>query len=277
MSGRIDKYRKIAQATAEALSHLPDVECIYAHGSVATGQVDARSDVDLTCVLAERLPSLRSRRFALNSIGSGWHFADSSLDNPIWQSCDTNGLVDDVPVTVHYQTATFVNDQMAKVIELGAVATKEIPFRPYTLIGMLREALVLYDKSGCFPNWTERTQVFPDGLRTNLIAYHRSAMVGHVQDLEASVDRGLGPSVFLFHLTRASDSMISLLYAINRIYDPASKRAEQTVFPRLEIVPVDFHARWTRMLEGPFDLEGRTEGLEELSKLMVDVMSLSQD
>jgi predicted nucleotidyltransferase len=159
------------------------VECVFVHGSVATGHVDADSDVDLTCVSSEAIPTIEVRRLILDLIGGGWKFDDESLDNPIWSACDSNGIVDDILVTVHYQTRHFVEELIDRVINDGAIRTKEVSFRPYTLIGMLHEALVLHDPEGHFSSWLNRTQTYPERLRRNIVNHFQLSMMEYAHDL----------------------------------------------------------------------------------------------
>ena len=269
------KRREIASHVAAELRSLPQMDCIYVFGSVATGYVDAQSDVDLTCVTQGSIPRAELRCSILSSLGDGWTIQDDALDNPIWAACDSDGRVDDVLVTVHYQTTSFIDNLINQVVRDGAIRTEEIPFRPYTLIGMLRQSWLLEDRYGHFQKWLDQTATYPKRLQANVIANFAPVLRDNVAELISTAERGLGPSVFLFFLTRASDAMSSILYAINEHYDPADRRAEETILPVLTNVPTSFRARWVDVLTGPFDGTGMIERAHAFEAIASEVLELA--
>ena len=88
---------------------------------------------------------------------------------------------------------------------------------------------------------------------------------------------GMGPHVFLFFLTRAVDALISILYALNEVFDPADRRAERTVWPQLKNVPSDFVARLNYISEGPFDTSGRVERAHLFTTLVDETLNIASD
>jgi hypothetical protein len=55
-------------------------------------------------------------------------------------------------------------------------------------------------------------------------------------ELRSCAERGLGPQPILHHLARATDALCSVLFAVNRVYDPADKRAMRTVVESPDVV-----------------------------------------
>jgi hypothetical protein len=68
--------------------------------------------------------------------------------------------------------------------------------------------------------------------------------------------------------------MVSILYAVNEYYDPATKRPEQEL-SKLAVVPDRFVERYIRLLEGPFDPQGRQHLVGELAILVDEVTQMA--
>ena len=267
------RRQEIAQRVNTEFDSLPEVICIFVHGSVATGFVDAQSDIDVTCVCADHIIGLDERRSILSQLGVGWTFHDASLDNPIWAECDSDGCIDNVLVSIHYQTASFITHIIDRVIHQGVLTTEEVPFRPYTLIGLLRQAWLLRDTRGFFRQWLAQTEVYPKTLQANILDHFAPLLRAHVTELVSTAERALGPRLFIFFLDRAVDAMASIRYALNERFDPADKRGEQTILPHLVNLPSDFVSRWNAVLEGPFDRSGMVERAHIFENLANEVLS----
>jgi len=89
----------------------------------------------------------------------------------------------------------------------------------------------------------------------------------------AGAERKLGPGHFIFHLDRAVDAAVSIIFALNEMYDPAERRAERVILPRLKRVPARFTARLTDVLQGPFDDVGALHRALIFEKLAADVLT----
>jgi hypothetical protein len=141
----------------------------------------------------------------------------------------------------------------------------------------LQRAWVLRDERGLFRSWLARTERFPDALKINILNHFIPVLRANTLELVSSAERGMGPHVFLFFLTRAVDALSSILYALNDIFDPADRRAEQKVWPQLKKVPVNFTERLNLILEGPFDVSTRRERAHQFAFLVDEVLSLTKD
>jgi predicted nucleotidyltransferase len=251
----LEARRDIARRIDRALAEHPEVSAVLVFGSVASGDVDERSDVDVLVVCRACVPPLRDRRRLLGAVGTDWVFRDRRDANRLFADRDTDGLVDGVPVTVHYQTAPWIASVLGQVLVDGAVTTHALPFGPYTLPGLLQRAWLLSDKERAVAGWREQSTLFPEILRANILGRFLPVLQAHSEELLACAERQLGPRVFLFHLDRAVDALFGVLWAVNGVYDPADKRAEQTYLPRLARAPADLLPRLTHVLLGPFDAE----------------------
>ena len=277
----LERRRGIARKIGDALAGHPDVTAVYVLGSVASGHVDERSDVDVSFVCRAELLPLEERRRLLSPIGPDWRFDQPASDDPVWSgnampAQEDEGVVDGVPVQIIYQSATDISQVVDEVVNLGAITTSRVPDRPYTLIGMLRRAWLLSDKDGLFRGWMEQTATFPDLLRRNILRASLPILRENAGELKEYAERRLGPSLFIFFLTRADDALHSILYALNDVYDPAEKRAECTILPTLRNVPRDFLARYSYVLQGPFDDSGAMERARLFAELADEALSMGE-
>ncbi|MBI4220292.1 MAG: nucleotidyltransferase domain-containing protein [Chloroflexi bacterium] len=264
---------KAAEGIASVASTWPGVSCIFITGSVATGLADQKSDVDITVVTQRTVPRKAQRRI-LRSLGTGWTFNTPPVDNPIWAEVDRCRSFGGVPVEVHYQTAAFITSVLDQVIRRGALRTQEVPFRPYTVAGMIRTARLLHDGDGMFRRWMKRTRRYPRRLKRNILAHFLPILESTARELRGHAQRRLGPSGYIYLLHRSADAMRSVLYALNEVYDSADRRTDLTVLPKLAVVPERFHGRYAHVLGGPFtDAEG-IHRAAAWQRLAADVIAL---
>ncbi len=274
-SAILDKRQKIARHINEKFDSVPGVQVVYVLGSVASGWADEQSDVDITIVCSDSIIDLSTRESILSDIGEDWTFQDPELDNPIWAQCDSDGIVDGILVSVHYQTSSFIQHILNEVLDHGAITTEQCPFRPYTLVGLLQRAWILRDDEKIFSTWLVRSERFPHVLKVNILNHFIPILRENVVELVSNAERNMGPSNFLFFLTRAVDALISILYALNEVFDPADRRAEQTVWPELRNVPSNFMVRLNSVLEGPFNTSTRIEQAHEFSLLTDETLEIA--
>ena len=185
------------------------------------------------------------------------------------------GLVDGIAVEIMYQSAADMSEVIDEVVSRGAIATQKIPSRPYTLIGMLKQAWVLRDIDGLFRRWIEQTSAYPELLKQNILLHFAPILKENAEVLTESAERRHGTATVLFFLVRATDALTSILYAVNGVYDPADKRAETTVLPTLANVPRDFMSRFDRILQGSFDDNGALERARAFEDLVTEVLGLA--
>lgn len=278
----LTQRRDIARRIDRVLGEHPDVSCIYVLGSVPSGHVDDRSDVGIAVVSLEMPLPVSVRENLLGHIGAGWQFYRSNSDDPLWKGNampekGDEGEVDGVRVEVQYQAAPDISRIVDQVVSQGAITTKQVPVRPYTLIGMLRRAWVLRDKDGVFEGWLKQTDTYPRLLKLKILRQFVPVLQEHAADFrEYAERRAVGPSTHPFFLSRASDAMASILYALNDMYDPADKRAERTIMPALDELPRDFVARFKYVMEGPFDDGGAAKRSRAFSELAVEVLAMAE-
>lgn len=272
------KRREIALGVYAAAAKYPEVTAVYVFGSVASGQADETSDVDITLVCRSSILPVSSRKQLLSLVGSGvesgWKFDDPTLDNPLWEAVDV-GTISGIPVEVHYQTAPAVAELLDQVINHGAITTHKVPFRPYTMAALIQRAWLLKDTDGVFHKWHEQIATYPKLLKTNILRHFIPILQDNLAGLQSQAERRLGPLGYHYFLFRCGDALTSILYAVNEIYDPADRRAERTVLADLNLVPRDFTARLNHIMEGPFDETGAMERAVKFEKLAGEVVAMA--
>lgn len=273
----LKRRRAVAQRFAGRLSELPAVTAVLVFGSVALGQVDDASDIDLLVVCEPDIPDLEVRRACVSALGEGWTFG-LTTDDPLFPVIDECRAVAGVPVTLHYQTSFWINGVLDEVLTHGAVTTERLPFRPYTLAGLLHRTWIIEDRQGIAAAWRTRTDVFPPVLKQNLLAHFVPRLREHAEELMTSARRRIGTVAFIFHLNGAVDALVGVLYALNGVYDLADKRAERVVWPHFQVAPENFSKRLTNVLEGPFDDATAVQKAERFRKLVDEVLeSVNRD
>lgn len=270
----LDQRRQVAQRVMRVFVEHASIRSIIVFGSVATGTVDAYSDVDMLVICHPGVIPAVERALLLEDVGTGW-IVDSDQDNALFAAGDKDGMVDNILVTAHYQTTAWINTVLHEVIDYGAITTKLLPFRPYTLPSLLQRGWLLYDVDGHVEAWRDQVKHYPPLLKQNILQHFTPILQEQTDELVATARRSIGPRNFLFHLNRSVDALISILYALNNVYDPADRRAAQTVWPLLHSTPKDFVPRLNAILEGPFDPERMKLCAQQYSDLAQEVITLA--
>ena len=275
MGTNLEKRRNIARRINDLVVDDPRVTCVYVFGSVASGDADGLSDLDLTVVCKDQLLPVSSRLEVLATLGCLWEFDDPTLNNPIWDALDS-GLVDGIRVEVHYQTALSISQLLEEVMNEGAIATATVPIRPYTVAGLVRRAWLLSDKDGIFKQWLEQTEVYPQALKVNILRHFMPILRQTAEEMSLQAQRKLGPLSFLYFLSKAGDALTSILFALNEIYDPADQRGYRTVLPFLDHTPSDLVKRLDHILQGPFDDSGAALRADLFHQLTTEVLTMAE-
>lgn len=266
---RLLHLRAAAQRVGNTLAGHPAISAILVFGSVAHGQVDEFSDVDLLLACRSAVPPVAERRAILNEIGSGWQF-DRQNEGSLFRVVDEDGHVAGVLVTVVYQTVPWIDAVLDAVLERGAITTEQMPFRPYTVPALLQRAWVLLDRDGDVARWCEASRNYPSLLQANILRHFVPDLRTHVDELKRTAERDLGARNFIFFLNWAVDDLTSILLALNGVYDLADRRMHTTVVPFLPYLPPGYVAAMTEVLEGPFDRQGARRRAQLFERVATD-------
>jgi hypothetical protein len=277
MIGAVASIHQIARPVVKALGTVDAVAGIVCFGSYALGTADAESDVDLY-VICDPTILLETTRCSLFEDIPGvselhLHYPTPGWEN-VWAPQSDRLKVEQTVFDLSYNTQPWITALVHRVLTEGAISLPEMPFRPYTLLGLFAQAISLYDPYGMVSNLITQLFPYPAVLKANLIREHLPIMRDGLAELHDCARRHIGPGVFLFHLGRVCDAMVSVLYALNEHYNPATKRPEQEL-SKLTIMPDRFVERFVRLLEGPFDPKGRQHVTDELTVLVEEVVTLA--
>lgn len=248
-----------------SLSGLKNVDAILCFGSYAQETADRYSDIDLLVLCKPQIPStqLRQRCFSrLSKVNEVEINRVSSWDGA-WNPVQDRLQYENKWIDITYNQTVWMTKVINRAVRAGATSTKEMPFRPYTLCGLIKNSLILEDKNHAAHELKKLIEPYPPQLRDNLFEVHMPRLRDCLADLGDYVKRDIGNSAFLFQLQLFLDSLVTLLFAINQRYDPASKRRELDI-GKLPLLPTNFLERYEKILAGSFVFRRRVGILKEL-------------
>jgi predicted nucleotidyltransferase len=267
--------RKIANPVVEALSKLESVKGIVCFGSYATGTFDKHSDMDLYVFCHPKIMPSSSRKSVLEKIEGITELqldhAEFDWDNQ-WCPKGDRFKLHNLLFDITYNTVGWIQTVVKKVKE-GETSIPELKFRPYTILGLLDNSLILYDPESMLKRIKSHLYPFPPKLKSALLTQGISVFKDSLADLQDYVKRGIGNTAFHFQLERIVDAIGTIMFALNERYDPATKRAEEA-FLKLKNVPEHFTERYNGILATPLSDQGRKKVVKELVTLFVEIESL---
>ncbi len=272
----LQKRYEIACRLADLLGAHQAVSSVLVFGSLAHGDVDERSDVNLFAVCRPEIMLVAERMRLLSQVGSDWRFGGQLNENPPFATSDTDGIVNGVPVSLHYQTASWVSNVLREVLQKGVLTTRLMPSRPSMLPALLQQGWLLLDKGKVVRKWRDQAQPFPWQLKLNLLQHYVPLLRANLEALTASAERHLGSRLFLFYLNQAVDALVSVLFAVNEVYEPGDRRAERNILLTLEKAPKDFLTRFTEVLEGPFNESGMLYRVRLFQQLAMEALNIAE-
>lgn len=266
------RRQMLSRRVANAFDAHVEVMATVVFGSVALGQVDTFSDIDMLVICSE-VPSLPEREQLAVSLELT--FANTGSDTPLF--CDQDSCVrnDGLEVSLHYQRAEWIQTIITEVLD-GAITTAQLPFRPYTLLGLFERGWLLTDRYGTVTAWRERLYPYPERLKQNIISSFAPVLRENAEELLVTAQRDLGPRNILFHLNWGVDALVSILLALNEQYDTAERRFEWAILPRLGTKPEQLDTRLQDILVGPFDKKGALYRAQRFKKLADETLELAQ-
>ena len=174
---------------------------------------------------------------------------------------------------ISYNTMDWIRTVVRRVTQEGAISIPEQKFRPYTMLGLLENGIILYDPCSFLGDLISRLYPYPTQLKQRLISDSLHTLKDCLAELKDGVKRGFGLTFFHFFFHRMRDALHILLFAVNEKYDPAVKRSE-VAYEKLSLLPPNFLERYTKLLEGPFDKNGMQRAIRELETLITEIEML---
>lgn len=268
----LTRRRALARRAADALSAHAAVSAVVVFGSVALGRVDALSDTDMLVVCTE-VPTPSEREGLVTVLGL--RYTETPSDSPLFCAQDSGVGGDGLVLSLHYQRAAWLAAVIAEVLG-GAITTERLPFRPYTLLGLLQRGWLLSDKHALVAGWRAQMHPYPERLKHNLVRNFAPTLRDNAEEMLATPERDLGPRNVIFHLNWGVNALVSILLALNGQYDAAERRFEQGVLPRLEDKLAGLEARLQDILVGPFDRDGARLRAEAFKGLADETLKRAQ-
>ncbi len=247
-------------------------------GSVAMHMVDDMSDLDLYVLCEPVVLSEQQRRDLLSCIPgvSAIEIGVSSAGfDDEWVSTQDKVRIDNILCDIAYNTVGWFRTIVGHVLANGNDPLPQLPFRPYTLLGLLENSMVLFDRDCVIKDLTQSIRPYPSKLRTDLVSLGMMVLKEALEELQDYQKRGIGNAAFAFHLNRISDSLCMVLYALNESYDPATKRVEQSL-KTLPKLPNDCMQRYEEVLSLPLDSLGRQRAIDQYELLIRDLSELCE-
>ena len=271
-------YNKTAPIV-ENLARLKDVRAILCFGSYAMGTFDEYSDVDLFVFCEPEIVSASERWRILEGVQGVTHFEERDTAvgwDSQWSPQSDSFRVNEDRFEISYNTTNWIGTVVGGVTQEGATSIPEQKFRPYTMLGLLENGIILYDHHSFLRDLIDRLYPYPAQLKERLISDNLHTLKDCLAELKDGSRRGFGLTFFHFFFHRMCDALYTFLFAVNEKYDPAVKRPE-IEYQKLKILPPNFLDRYTKLLEGPFDKSGRQRAVNELETLVAEVEMLSTE
>ena len=260
----------------ENLARLEGIRAILCFGSYAMGTFDEYSDLDLFAFCEPEIVPAADRRRVLKRVEGATDFEESQgalgWDNQ-WSPQVDQFCVNGTRFEISYNTAGWIRTVVKRVTQEGATSIPEQKFRPYTMLGLLENGIVLYDSNSFLKHLIDCLYPYPAQLKQRLISDSLDTLKDCLAELKDGVKRGFGLTFFHFFFHRMCDALYTLLFAINEKYDPATKRPE-VEYEKLSLLPLNLFGRYTKLLEGPFDTHGRLRTVQELEILVTEIEML---
>ena len=272
----IDFVHNKTAPIVESLARLEGVQAILCFGSYAMGTFDEHSDLDLFVFCKPDIVSASKRRRVLESVQGVTHFEESDTAagwDSQWSPQVDHFRVNEDRFEISYNTMDWISTVVRLVTQEGATSIPEQKFRPYTMLGLLENGIILHDPCSLLRHLIDCLYPYPAQLKRRLISDSLHALKDCLAELKDGVNRGFGLTFFHFFFHRMCDALYTFLFAVNEKYDPAVKRPE-VEYQKLKILPPNFLERYTKLLEGPFNKNGRQRAVNELETLVAEVEML---
>jgi predicted nucleotidyltransferase len=261
------------------LAELEEIVGIICFGSYAIDTADDKSDIDLLVLCRPDIPDSIKRLSTIGEISNSENIIQENQNDDIWSN-EWSKMQDKIRVNgkiveINYNKIDWIKGVVDKIKRRSATTLKEMPFRPYTLLGLLENSKVLYDPENEMKRLRDSLYPYPHHLKERLVQKSLSICKDSLIDLSDYAERKIGNTAFHFHFQRYLDSLYTLLFAINKKYDPATKRFEEYI-KYFHVQPERFRERYDSVLIGPFDKNNIKSIVAELRAFINEIESKSQ-
>jgi predicted nucleotidyltransferase len=202
-----------------------NIDGILCFGSYAAGLHDEQSDLDLFIFCDPELPPIGDRQRWYRDL-PGVSEIQVDLQSPGWDT-QWNPQMDKIKlgsteIDICFNTIGWLESVIDAVTSQGLTSVPEMTFRPYTMLGLLAQSIVLHDRNGRLQATIASIYPYPAKLKRTLIDENLTILADRLKEIQECVSRGIGNMAFLFHLCGACDSLLAVLLALNERYDSAT-------------------------------------------------------
>lgn len=233
------KLEALATQAAARLASNPKVAAILLAGSVAQGDVDAASDIDLIVYLHEAFtqPEYEAEVAAAKASGGGVHFGDSGAGFGVYHYIGGRK----VDFGIGLCSAT---DEL-----LDSLLLKHDPNPTYQLVARgILQGRALHGPE-VIERWQARLRDYPDGLALATVKHCARFMPAWVMG-EMGAKRDDAFLVYEHGLQTVS-GLCGIVAALNRQYHPGKVKRLAHFAAGLKIAPHEFGARARSVFGGP--------------------------
>ena len=192
----IDCVHNKTAPVVDHLAKLEDVQAILCFGSYAMGTFDEYSDLDLFVFCEPEIVPVADRRRVLKSVQGAADFEENQgalgWDNQ-WSPQVDHFCVNGIRFEISYNTVDWIRTVVRRVTQEGATSIPEQKFRPYTMLGLLENGIVLYDPCSFLNHLIDCLYPYPDQLKQRLISDSLHSLKDCLVELKDGVKRGFGP------------------------------------------------------------------------------------
>ena len=252
-----EKRRNIANSKAEELTRrFPCIEAIMVTGSVATGKVDAFSDLDLLCYVEGPIPASikKYEQMKLDEL-SGIEIASSDDVYAV------NYEIQGVKCEMVYFSISFVEQKLMNLIQY-----KHHSFSTHTVATGILQSLSLYDKSGVLAGWKCSLSAYPEDIGSWLITEHLNFYS------RAEMERGLVRNDLVYLAEKKlknQEKLLAIWCGLNRMYYPGKTKGLINTLSQMKMKPNNAEFQMMNLWRVPAE-----ESINILSDLIEDTFDL---
>ena len=210
----------------ESLARLEDVRAIFCFGSYAMGTFDEYSDLDLFVFCEPDIVSASERRRILEGVQGVTYFEESDTAGMGWDNqwsptrrvrlspCETESFYTDSSYCLKFQynTADWIRTVVRRVTQEGATSIPEQKFRPYTMLGLLENGIILYDPCSFLRDLIDCLYPYPVQLKQRLISDSLHTLKDCHAELKDGVNLRGGNLVLHFSISFFTECVMHFTY-----------------------------------------------------------------
>lgn len=215
---------------------------ILCYGSYAEGTQDALSDIDLLVICEQSIPNETIRKSLYQEFGASELLLGKQHDNwdNSWSPINDEFEYLGKRIEIGYNLKSWVNEIVEGVTQHGYTSMPSFLFRPYTFLGLIENSICLFEQNNVIEHIKKQLRPYPEILKQHIIAENLPVLNESVAELKNYLQRTIGILAFEFMLFRGLNAAIQILFALNEVYYPASKREEKHLLS-LDKIPPGLH------------------------------------